>query len=382
MRIGIITDSYFPTRDGVVTAVVTARQMLEEQGHTVFIIAPDPGAEAREEGVHYFKAKRFKKYPEYYLPIYRSHAKKLVRELELDIIHIYGITFMALKALGASHSTHVPTVMTYVTNVVDTLEYYSPIKLPGNTLEKLAWIYLKNVISRPNCVIALTKCTVDEFKEQNVKTKRIEIIPVGIDTKLFHRDYDGSVIRERHGFKDERVVIHVGRVSYEKNIDVVIKSVKYLDLDIKLMIVGRGPALDELKELVQTEGVSDRVIFTGFVPDEELQMHYAASDLVVSASKFETQGLTIVEAMACGIPAVCANGRAFKEIITDGYNGCLFEESPEDCAEAIKRCLDNKDILDKGIRETVEEFSTDNVCRKTVALYEEVIAAKAAELKR
>jgi len=373
MRIALMTDSYFPTRDGVVTAVVTMRQALEELGHTVFIIAPDPGEEHREEGVHYFRSIRFKRYPEYLIPIFPSNKRELIRSLNVDVIHIFGIAFMALKGLMVSRSTKVPSVMTYCTNVVDAMGFYSPLPLPIDIQERLAWIYLRNLLRRPKCVIALTPATISEFESKRVRTKSTEIIPVGIDISRFKDGIDGSFVTERHALVGKRVAIHVGRVSFEKNISLVVKAMALLPDDVTLLIVGRGPASDSLKELVEREGLSKKVIFTGFVPDEELPSYYAASDIVVSASRFETQGLTIIEAMACGTPAACSNGRAFLDIIQDGVNGCLFEDSPESCANAMMRCLDGKDMLSKNSRGTAEEYSMESVGRKLEKAYEKIL---------
>jgi len=372
----MVTDSYLPTRDGVVTAVITLRKALEDMGHTVFIIAPDPGKEYREEGVIYFRATKFKKYPDYYIPIFPSNKREVIESLNVDVIHIYGVTFMALKALIVSHTTHIPTVMTYVTNVVDALRFYSPLPLPLPMQEKLAWIYIRNILKRPSCIIALTPESLKEFDQNGIRPKRTEVIPIGIDIRHFVEGLDGSEIRKRYGLENNRVVIHVGRVSYEKNIPQAVDAMRFMPEDVRLMIVGKGPALEDLKKHVQDSGLSDRVIFTGFISDEELPLHYAASDVVVSASRFETQGLTIVEAMACGIPAACAAGRAFLDVIKDGYNGYLFGEAPEDCAEALKKCLDEKEALMPGIRATAVEYSTDTVGKKLTALYESVCSKK------
>lgn len=373
MRIGMVTDSYYPTRDGVMTAVVTLRKALEDMGHTVFVIAPDPGEEYREKDVIYFRAKRFKSYPEYFLPIFPSNKRERLDALNLDIITIYGVTFMALKALIYSHTSNVPIVQTYVTNVTDAMKFYSPIKGASELQVKLAWIYLRNFLKRPACVVALTPATLGEFEDNGVKTRRTEVIPIGIDVHRFALGLDGSGIRERYGLKDSRVVIHVGRVSYEKNIDVAVRSMKFLDADIKLMIVGRGPALDDIKAVVEEEGLQDRVVFTGFVSDEELPLHYAASDVVVSASRFETQGLTIAEAMGCGLPAACSNGGSFVDIIKDDVNGYLFEGTPEGCAEAIRKCFENRERILPEARKTAEYYSMESVGRQLTDLYESII---------
>ncbi|MCL2295510.1 MAG: glycosyltransferase, partial [Methanomassiliicoccaceae archaeon] len=294
----------------------------------------------------------------------------------VDIIHIHGIAFMALKGLIVSRATGIPAVTTYCTNVVDTLEFYSPLPIPMDIQSKLAWIYMRNFLKRPKCVIALTPATITEFEENRVRTKCTAVIPVGIDVNRFRTGLDGSEIRKRHGLTNEKAAIHVGRVSFEKNIEVPIRAMKHLPDDVKMLVVGKGPALQDMKDLVNKEGLEGRVIFTGFVPDDELALYYSASDAVVSASRFETQGLTIAEAMACGLPAACSDGRAFLDVVEEGVNGYFFRDTPEQCAEAIKKCLENKDTIALNARKTAEEYSMEATGKKMISLYESVISSK------
>ena len=151
---------------------------------------------------------------------------------------------------------------------------------------------------------------------------------------------------------------------------------KSLPDDVRLFVVGKGPALQEMKDLASKEGVEDKVIFTGFVPDDELPLYYSASDAVVSASRFETQGLTIAEAMACGLPAACADGRAFLDVVEEGVNGYFFKDTPEDCAEAMIKCLDNKDAIASDARRIAESYSMESTGRRMVSLYEDVVSKK------
>ncbi|MDR0523373.1 MAG: glycosyltransferase [Candidatus Methanoplasma sp.] len=375
MRIAMVTDSYLPTRDGVVTAVTTLRKALEDAGHTVFVVAPDPGEGHREEGVTYFPAKRFKKYPEYFLPVFPSNKMEAIRALEPDVIHIYGITLMAMKALIAARGLKIPTVATYLTNVADTMRFYSPLPLPADIQSRLAWIYMRNFLKRPHCVIALTSATLGEFEANGVRTKRTEVVPIGIDVERFRRGLDGSAIRERHGLRG-RVAIHVGRVSYEKNLGVAIRAVRHMPGDVTLLVVGRGPALEDMKALARGEGLEGRVVFAGFVSDEELPLYYAASDVLVSASRFETQGLTVAEAMACGLPAACANGRAFLDVVEDGVNGFLFGDSPEECARAVEACLEHRAEMADAARRTAESYSMESVGKRLAAVYESLSRPK------
>jgi len=337
MRIVMMTDSYFPTRDGVVTSICTIKESLEERGHEVIIVAPEPEPDKRQEGVYYFRAVKFRSYEGYYVPIFPTDKMNLMKKLKPDVIHVHGVATMAIRALMIGRELGIPTVMTFHTMVDDAATYYMPVKLPPEVSQKLIWIYLKQILKRFDAVVTPTACIGAELESHGAHCRHLLAVPTGAKTDVFRPGLPCGEIRERYGLGDSKVVVHVGRVSFEKDIDMVIRAMQHVDA--KLLVVGKGPAMDDMKALVTELGLDQKVTFTGFVSDEDLPLIYNAGDMVISASKFETQGLTILEAMATGKPVACRNGRAFAEIVTDGVNGYLFDDD-EGCVEAIKKCLD------------------------------------------
>lgn len=371
MRIAMVTDSYHPTKDGVVTSITITQRALEALGHEVFIVAPDPGEGHRIDGVIYIKSIRFKSYEGYFIPIFPSRARSRLKELDVDIIHIHGVAVMALKGYLMSRRLRIPTVMTFHTMVGDVLQYYSPIKSHLDTIEKAAWIYLKWIIGKMDALITPTPGIGRELCER-VVPKRLEIIPTGTDAEHFHPGIDGAAFRKELGLTG-KVVCCVGRLSFEKNIEVAIRAMR--DVDATLLIVGEGPSRSFLEDVVKEEGLDGKVIFTGFIPNAEVSKVYAASDALVSASEFETQGLSVLEAMATGIPVACRDARAFHDIIRDGENGYLFK-NPEGCADAVNRALNASDDVREASLRTAHENSEDVVVGKLVKLYEELITGK------
>lgn len=373
MKIAMMTDSYFPTRDGVVTSICTIKESLEQLGHQVFIIAPEPEPEYRQEGVYYFPAVRFKSYDGYYVPIFPSNKIEILKEINPDIIHIHGVATMALRGLICGHTLKIPTVMTFHTMVDDAAQYYSPIKLPKETMNKLVWMYLKQILKRMDVVVTPTACIGDEILAHGAECKNLITVPTGAKTDVFHPGLEYDDLIEKYSLQGSKVIVHVGRVSYEKDIDMVIRAMEYIDA--KLLVVGKGPAKEDLEKLVSTLKLDDKITFTGFVPDEDLPRYYNAADMVVSASKFETQGLTILEAMATRKPVACRNGRAFAEIVTDGVNGYLFDDD-EECVMAIKRCLDAPESVKDASYETAMENSREKSINKYISAYELAISEK------
>lgn len=377
MRIAMMTDSWFPTRDGVVTSICIIKESLEALGHEVFIIAPEPEKEFRQEGIYYFPSVRFKSYDGYYVPIYPSNKIEILKKIDPDVIHIHGVATMALRGLICGHTLGIPTVMTFHTMVDDAAKYYSPIKLPPETMEKLIWIYLRQILKRMDVVVTPTECIGAELVSHNARCKNLMAIPTGAKTDVFHPGIPCDDVRERYGLTGKKTVVHVGRISYEKDLDMIIRAMKFVDA--VLLVAGKGPAKADMEKLVDELDLREKVVFAGFVPDEELPKIYNAADIVVSASKFETQGLTILEAMASGKTVACRNGRAFAEIVHDGENGYLFD-GDEDCASAIMKALDAPESVKKASYETALENSRERSIRRYIEAYELAIRVKKESL--
>ncbi len=375
MRIAMMTDSWFPTRDGVVTSICIIKESLESLGHEVFVIAPEPEEEFRQEGVYYFPAVRFRSYEGYYVPIYPSNKIEVLKGIDPDVIHIHGVATMALRGLICGRTLGIPTVMTFHTMVDDAARYYSPIKLPPETMDRLIWIYLRQILKRMDVVVTPTACIGRELEAHGARCRNLLSIPTGAKTDVFRPGIPCDDIRRRYGLEGRRVVIHVGRISYEKEIDMAVRAMR--DVDAVLLIVGKGPARDDIGSLVAELGMEDRVVFTGFVPDEELPRFYNAADVAVSASRFETQGLSILEAMASGKTVACRNGRAFAEIVRDGENGYLFDDE-EGCREAILRALDAPEEVRRASYMTALENSRERSVERYVEAYRLAIETKRA----
>ncbi len=376
------TDSYLPSPGGVVTAVLNAKKALEDRGHEVIVIAPDPGKEElREEGTIYFPAWECRPYPGYFVPIYPSNKMDVIKKLKPDIIHSQGQLIMGLRSMVVCRNLNLPFVVSFNTMHTEALEYHSPFNLDSHVTEDLIWFYFRTLLQRADGVITLTDAIGEELKRRAPHIKRMETIPVGIDTKRFNPDVDGSIIKRRLGLDGKKVIIHVGRLSHEKNIVLIIDSMKHMDDDTVLVLVGGGPAEEKLRKKVRTSGLNDKVVFAGYIPSEELGNYYAAADASVIASKFETQGLVVIEAMACGLPVAAINYRALKEAVDDNVNGMLFEDEPRSCAQAMEACINADERMRAAARETAEKHSIDANTDRLIELYEYAIECNSKKIR-
>ncbi len=361
-------------------SILTARKQLEEMGHKVTIFAPDPGDdEVKEEGTYYFRSLEYKKYEGYRIPLFPTNKCEILRDLEVDVIHSHGLLFMALRSMFAGRTLKKPVVVSFHTMITDALSHYADLPLPVWMMDKLFWIYLRNLLERAEVVIAPSNAIKDELLQYAPNMKRVEVIPTGVNLNRFTPGIDGSAVRKKYGLDHEKVILHVGRIAWEKNMGLIIRTFSEMcdeRDDIRLMIVGEGPAKEHHMEEVEQLGIGEKTIFTGFVPDEELPHHYAACDVFALASKFETQGLVLLEAMASGKPVVCIDYRATAEIVNDGVDGFLFDDNEESCSRAITRALNSPPEIGQRARRKAEKYSQRGGAEKLVNLYEFAIERK------
>ncbi|MEM0448627.1 MAG: glycosyltransferase [Methanomassiliicoccales archaeon] len=385
MRIAFFTDTYLPSRDGVVTSIMLTKKELERLGHEVYVFAPEPEKGAvREPGVFYFRSIGFRRYKGYRMTIFPTNKSEILQRLGIDVIHNHGLAFMSLRSMFAGRRLRKPVVTTWHTNLTEAVPYYNFTGIPDEVAEKLIWIYIRSLLRRSEAVIVPTEAIRRELERHVPGIRKLEVIPSGIDLTRFHPDLDGSTVRKRYGLEGKKVILHLGRIAAEKNIDLVLQGFASLARereDVMLMVAGEGPYRPHCMQRAKELGVGERVIFTGFVPDEELPYYYASCDVFTIASKFETQGLVVLEAMACSKPVVGIAYRAVAELIRDGENGYLFQDGEESWKEAILKALKAPRFIGEAARRRAEEYSQEKSARKLIEVYEGAIESKRAKLQ-
>ncbi|MFQ5838035.1 MAG: glycosyltransferase [Thermoplasmata archaeon] len=381
MKIALFTDTYLPTVDGVVNSVINTKRALQRMGHDVLVIAPEDrkNGSVQEEDTLYCRAREFKRYPGYRIALYPAKKElEFLQECGTDIIHSHGIAFMGLKGMWAARELGLPMVLTFHTMILDAIPYYTSLRPRSHLLKKLISVYLRGFLHHCGAVVTPTEAILNELRTIAPRMRRTAVVPSGVDVTRFRPELDGSPVRERHDLGDAEVILYVGRVAPEKDIGFLLEAFPRLLREkpgSKLLVVGTGPYLARCQMYVEKKGLNDSIIFTSFVPDEELPLYYAACDALAIASKFETQGLVVLEAMACGKPVAAVNYRAFPEYIKDGFNGFLFAPGDLDgCCQAILKALDSGEEVKRRARETAERFSLDTCTRRLVSLYEDMVS--------
>ena len=376
MRIAFFTDTYLPAVDGVVTSLRSTKSQLEAMGHDVMVIAPKHRGAPKEQGTWYVWAKQFKRYPQYALAFLPSRESAKLREFDADLVHSHGITFMAVKAMWAGWQLELPVAQTWHTMINDALPYYSPFELNERFLQKGLHVFLRRYLRKCDEVIAPTKTILKEIFTFAPEIRRHRVIPAGVDTQAFHPGIDGNWVREKWGSDGGQMVLHVGRISPEKNLPVLFAAMAAIRREVpdaKLVVVGTGPSLREYRTLVTRMGMQDTIHFAGYVRQEELPAYYAACDTFATPSTFETQGLVCLEAMASGKPVAGANARAIPEYVKEGVTGHLFTpNSSLSAADAILKCLKG-DAFPEACRETAEMYSIPKCTERLVGAYRSLL---------
>jgi len=384
LRIYFYTDTFLPAVDGVVTSMLNIKKELEARGNDVYIITPSsPGSKAIAEMHNHVitvPGIRFKRYPQYSLALLPFIAP-LKLNLEIpDITHLHTPFFMGFYGLLYAKLNRVPVVGTFHTlfTSADVIkEYAISTKATQGILIKYAWPYARYFYNKCNIVIAPSAATERLLQAQHI-TNTI-VVPNSVDLERFNSKVDGSAVRKRilrEGFKS--IVLYVGRISKEKNIETMIEAGRVLKgKKIKFVLVGTGPAMSFYKNMVDSKGLGNMFEFEGFVNDSELPKYYAASDLFCIPSTFETQGIVSLEAMACNKPVVGADYLALKDLILNGKNGEKFHPlNGEDCAKKIERVLNNLDSY-KTMIETAKEYSINKIADRLLNVYSSLLNDKA-----
>ncbi|HHU53595.1 MAG TPA: glycosyltransferase family 4 protein [Clostridiaceae bacterium] len=337
MRIGLFTDAYYPEISGVATSVYELRNSLTEAGHEVFVFTVS-NSEVEPSDYSEINTYRIPSMPlitmkerRIGIPFLKNYMK-IIKKLELDLIHTH--TEISLGNLGkrAARKFELPHVHTYHTLYENYIHYF---KIPENDFTfSLVGKFVKNFTEKCDLIIVPTEKVVESMKQYKI-IKPLKVIPTGLDLDKFQNiDWKyAAEIRRRYGIEqDDMVLISICRISQEKKLDKIIRYFKKLSQTtskIKLLIVGDGPARNELEELSAKLGLTDQVIFTGYVDWDRIQDYYAAGNIFVSASQSETQGLTYAEALAVGIPLLVRQDACLKNVLYHKQNGYGFSDKDD-----------------------------------------------------
>lgn len=340
MRILMISDVYFPRINGVSTSIKTFNSELIKLGHEIILLAPEYQAEDKaEEGLY--------RIPSRYVPLDPedrmmkkasiSGMKDELAKMDFDLVHIQTPFVAHYAGVELSNKLGIPRVETYHTHFEEYLYHYLPF-MPKFSMRFLARWFNYKQCNDVDAVIVPSRAMFDILKGYRID-RPMEIIATGLDDDFF-KPGNGEKFRQQHQIEADRpVLVHIGRMAHEKNVDFLLNTLVHIKKsmkDVLLILAGEGPAEAHLRKLSKTLGLQDNVLFVGYLDrNTALSDCYCAGDVFVFASRTETQGLVLLEAMAQGVPVVSIAELGTRDILDDAKGAIVAEECPTDFSNEV-----------------------------------------------
>ena len=392
MKIVLFTETYLPFINGVVTHVVSLKEGLEKLGHEVLVVTACPSAKKHyiKDNILYCPAKLSKKLYNYGLATpFSKERLRILQEFNPDIIHIHSEFGIGLSGALISKQLQIPMVYTLHTMYDEYLYYISkPIFVP--VLKKISHKYLRYLTNKASALTG-PSLKVQEYLDECGVNKKVNVIPNPVELNIFNQTCldkkNIKQIRDKYNVLDDEILISFcGRLGKEKSVDVLLnywaKQVKKGD-KFRLMILGEGPCLEELKQQAKQLRIDDKVFFVGRVEHYDLPCYYGACQLYITASLSDTNSISMKEAMATGLPVIHIFDPLNKGQVINGVNGYIYKDDKEmyQILQNYKNMSDEeREIIKKSVMESVKVFGCEAIAKYLLNIYSEITNDKKANL--
>lgn len=342
IRVALLTGNYNHIRDGVSLTLNRLVKFLLQKNVEVLVFGPTVQNPPVNHNGTLISVPSIKMpgRPEYRITVgFPEDAKQKLIEFNPDIIHIATPDILGYKGLKWAIENNIPVVSSFHTHFTSYLKYY---KL--GIFESIGWKYLKWFYEKCEQVYVPSESMIDELVSKKIDGN-FKVWARGVEIENFNPKLRSESWRREMGFqKDDIVITFVSRLVWEKNLIMyadVLNELQSENPNIKALIVGDGPALNELKEMIPD------AVFSGFLKGNQLSVAYASSDIFFFPSESETFGNVTLEAMSSGLPCVVADAAGSKSLISDGENGFLAD-------------ADDKELF----KSRIEQLATNHSLRK------------------
>lgn len=373
MKIVQLTPYFYPHLGGVESHVLELSKQLKKKGHEVLVVTTKLEGTKDRSLVEGVPVKRVEPFTiQFSTPIIPDLSKSLMEE-DFDILHSHSPPpLLSFFGLRNAKKRDIPFVFTY----------HCDMEIPNIFGPLIVSLYMRTIgtytVSQADKIITTT----DTYGATSrvVWQEDAEVIPNAVDTNRFNPNNDGSWVREKLRITDEKLVMYVGRIVYHKGLEYFVRSAKHLGPDVKHLLVGTGEFRPELERIIEEEGLENKVMFAGRVPNKDLADYYAATDVFVlpSVSRLEAFGIVALEAMASGTPVIVSDIPGVREVIVEGKHGLLAEPmNSRDLAGKIRTILRNPEMAEKmgknGRKRVVNKFTWEKVADDIMEIYESLV---------
>jgi glycosyltransferase involved in cell wall biosynthesis len=383
MNIGMFSDTYYPQRNGVATSLKLYKTELERMGHNVYLFIPKLSKNGiNEEKIYQFPAIKFafEKDQRLAIPIKLDVLRE--NKLNLDIIHTHTPFSVGIKGMFTAHDFNIPCIGTHHT-MYEHYRHYLPVFIRPSLKQTQKGI--KYWCEKLNKVIAPTENIRKVLESYGVPNEHIVTVPTGIDTYSFRDAVKWDIHKELNIPSENKVLLFVGRLAKEKNIDFLIKVFQKVHSEIRkstFVIIGGGNEAETLRQQAFDLGLENDVVFTGSLSRDKVIDAYKGSDIFVFASYTETQGLVVLESMAAGTPVVALGKMGVYDILSNSESGGIMLEdlNEDDFADRILMILKDektRESLEQRCIKFVEDYySIASTAKQISKVYSELIEKK------
>lgn len=389
MRIAMLTNNYKPYMGGVPISIEHLAEALRAQGHEVWIFAPTYKHQVEEEYVI--------RYPSFPLSVAKAPIPNVfsdifeekIIELGIDVIHVHHPALVGNVALMLRKKYGIPVVFTYHTRFEAYLHYVKPlewIECATGVLKR----YMTWFCNQCDLIAAPTDGIRDYLLETGVQT-RIEVLPTGVTESAFYPQVEQvQQVRKTYKGNADYLFCSVSRLAKEKNIDFQLEGLKLIKEKLgqkgksfRYLLIGDGPEYENLQRKIKAIGLEKEVILTGRIENEQVPIYQKASDAFLFSSKSETQGIVILEAMAAGNPVIAVKASGVEDMVVNGLNGYMTEETPELWAEQIVELMldeERRKRLSYGAYTTATKYSENKIAERAAEAYNRTICENRLEV--
>lgn len=391
MKIALFSDTYLPDINGVATSTNILRNELIKLGHEVMVVTSELPSDSDYEDEFDSNILRVPGLEIQALYGYRAcnifsfKGMREIKKFRPEVIHVQTEFGIGIFGRIAGEYLDIPVVYTYHTMWADYSHYVNPMN--SETVDSVVKKVIKKIsnLYGNKCqeLIVPSKKTKDALIHYGLTQKNIFIIPTGLELDRFDIKNKNETICQqlkiKYDLQGKFVLTFLGRIAQEKSIEVIIHALKkivQINPDIKCLIVGGGPQLEELIESVENDPISEYIIFTGPQSGEYVPAHYHISDMFISASLSETQGLTYIEAMASSIPVIARYDNQLADVIIDQVNGFFFKNEDELPDLILKAMSCDLSKMKAAALAKAKEYSGETFAEKVLDVYHNAIIIK------
>ena len=380
LRIGLFTDTYAPQVNGVSISLQLISEGLQRRGHQVTIFAPKfPGYTDSKDGVVRLPSLKYLNDPPIYVAVLGTPRTtwSLTRK-HFDVLHAHSPLSVGLLAYLTASTKNLPLIYTYHTSITDYTHYIKFIGGTGVIRYGARWFSTTTTNLGDQVVVPSPKFR-RLLLDQKVR-KPIHTIPNGIDLTTFKRVKSSGAFRARLGLKPEApILLSVGRIDPEKRLDFLIDAFQLMAADFpeaRLVFAGDGSARKDLEAKAASTSIRDRIHFLGMVDRAALPDILHDATIFLSASTTEVHPISVIEAIASGLPVVAVQDEAFEGMVVDGKNGEMTPLNVNAYSKAVKSLLSDPLRLaeyGKQSSEFSQKYSIEGQVQALENLYLEAI---------